>query len=82
MTVQANTRSVMTTGNWFITIFLTLIVPIGFIMLFFWVMNPSTNENKANYAKAVLMLYGMLFTVYLSYIIIFGMAIFQGMSNM
>jgi len=58
-----------------------MVVPVGLILLFIWVFNPSTNENKVNYAKAVLLFYAMLLTVYLGYIVIFGIAIFNSFSS-
>jgi uncharacterized membrane protein YqjE len=81
MKLQAHSRSVMTTQHWFLTILVTMLVPLGLIMLFIWVFNPSTNENKANYAKAVLLFYGMLLIVYLGYMVIFGIAIFNSFSS-
>ncbi len=81
MAVQTQTRSVMTTQDWFVTIFITTLFPIGLVMLFVWVFNPNTNENKVNFAKAVLLFYGLLLTIYVGYIVIFGIAIFNSMSN-
>jgi membrane protein YdbS with pleckstrin-like domain len=81
MTAAGNINSVMTTKDWFLTIVITLIFPIGFIMLLVWVFKADINQNKVNYAKAVLMLYGLLFTIYIAYMIIFGVAILSSMGN-
>ena len=81
MAVSGSSNSVMTTKDWFFTIVITLLFPVGFIMLFVWVFSSGTNQNKANFAKAVLMVYALLFTIYSAYIIIFGVAILSSMGN-
>ena len=41
-------------GNWVLTIFITAIPLVGFIMLFVWAFSAGTPVNKANWAKAML----------------------------
>jgi uncharacterized membrane protein YqjE len=81
MNAQTHDSTIMTTQDWFVTVLLTMLVPVGLVMLLIWVINPSTNTNKSNYAKAVLMIYGLLFTVYIAYMIIFGFAILNSMTS-
>jgi hypothetical protein len=45
------------TGEWFITILITNIPLIGFIMLVVWAFDKQGNPNKANWAKAKLIWY-------------------------
>jgi len=41
-------------GDWVITLLISFIPFIGFIMLFVWGFSAGTNPNKANWAKATL----------------------------
>jgi len=41
-------------GDWVITLLISFIPVIGFIMLFVWGFSADTNPNKANWAKATL----------------------------
>lgn len=45
------------TGEWFLTILITNIPLIGFIMLIVWAFDKQGNPNKANWAKAKLIWY-------------------------
>ncbi|MCU7496237.1 MAG: hypothetical protein HF314_16140 [Ignavibacteria bacterium] len=45
----------VTTGDWFLTLFITAIPLIGLIMLFVWAFGGGANENKSNWAKAMLL---------------------------
>jgi hypothetical protein len=80
MNTHTNDRKIMTIQDWFVTVLLTMLVPVGVIMLLIWVFNPDTNTNKSNYAKAVLIIYGLLFVVYIGYMVVFGLAIFNSMT--
>ncbi|MDZ7848113.1 MAG: hypothetical protein U5L96_15930 [Owenweeksia sp.] len=46
--------SIMSVGDWIITILITAIPVINIIMLFAWGFGSSTHPNKANWAKATL----------------------------
>ena len=45
---------VLTVKDWIITILITSIPLVGFIMLFVWAFGSNENPNKANWAKASL----------------------------
>ena len=45
----------MTFGEWFLTIFLSSIPLVGFILMLVWAFSGSTNLNKKNWAKANLL---------------------------
>jgi Na+/phosphate symporter len=45
---------VLTVKDWIITILITAIPLVGFIMLFVWAFGSNENPNKSNWAKASL----------------------------
>jgi len=57
--VQAS--SVMSIKEWLIVIIIASIPLIGIIMLFIWAFSDDTNVNKANWAKANLIFYAIIF---------------------
>jgi len=69
-------NQVISTGNWIVTILITAIPLVGFIMLFVWGFGSNTIASKANWAKAMLIWY--LISIVLGTIILFafGAAIF------
>ena len=79
---QGQSKSVVSIQEWVITLIIAAIPIIGFIMLFVWGFGSSTNENKANFAKAALIVYAIMIGLYLVFILIFGAALFSGMNNM
>jgi hypothetical protein len=77
---QANTQP-LSTKDWLITLIVTAIPVIGFIMLFVWGFSGGTNVNKANWAKAALLLMAILIGLSVLFSLIFGagmLAIFNG----
>lgn len=67
------TAPVMSLGEWALTIFITFIPILGFIMLIYWSVSSTTNPNKQNWAKAMLIIYFIVLLLYL----IFGVALFN-----
>ena len=63
------------TGEWVLTFLITSIPVIGFIMLFVWAFGSSTNESKANWAKAVLLWLTIITGIYIVIGVIFGVAL-------
>ena len=54
---NVNLAPVMTMGDWVLSIILTCIPLVGLIMLIVWAFGGSdTNENKKNWAKAMLII--------------------------
>jgi heme/copper-type cytochrome/quinol oxidase subunit 2 len=47
-------NSVMSVGDWVITMLIVAIPLVGIVMLFIWAFGDNTNQNKANFAKAYL----------------------------
>jgi hypothetical protein len=81
MEVQSGTKSVVSTKDWVITLIITAIPLVGFIMLFVWGFGSGTNENKANFAKAALIMYAIVIGLYLLFFMVFGAALLSGMGN-
>lgn len=46
--------NVLSTKDWVITLLISFIPMVGFIMLFVWAFGSNENPNKANWAKAML----------------------------
>jgi hypothetical protein len=57
MEIIDQNQQAVTTKDWFITILITAIPLVGFIMLFVWAFGESTHPSKANWAKATLLWY-------------------------
>jgi len=71
--IEDNNREV-TVGDWVITIFITAIPIIGFIMLFVWAFGGGTNVNKANWAKATLIWFVIVVGLYILFFAFLGLA--------
>jgi membrane protein YdbS with pleckstrin-like domain len=72
---QVNTQP-MSTKDWLITLIIAAIPFIGFIMLFVWGFSGGTNVNKANWAKAALLLMAILIALSILISLIFGVGLF------
>ncbi|MGG1514199.1 hypothetical protein ABE504_02220 [Paenibacillus oryzisoli] len=64
-------EQVMTVKNWLITSLIMCIPLVNIIMLFVWAFGDGTNKNKANYAKAGLLLMLIVLVLYAVIAIIF-----------
>ncbi|MDD3404344.1 MAG: hypothetical protein PHQ72_13500 [Hespellia sp.] len=66
----------MKLGDWLVTLLLLMIPCVNIIMMFVWAFGDKTgNLNRKNYAKAMLILLGILLVIYLFVIIIMAIAI-------
>lgn len=66
----------LSTKDWLITLIIAAIPFIGFIMLFVWGFSGGTNVNKANWAKAALLLMAIVIAVSILISLIFGVGLF------
>tara|TARA_R110002124_G_scaffold286776_2_gene468668 strand:+ start:9750 stop:10001 length:252 start_codon:yes stop_codon:yes gene_type:complete len=64
------TAPVMSMKDWVVTLLISLIPVVGFVMLFVWGFSDSANPNKKNWARAALI---MLAVTTVLYFIIFGL---------
>lgn len=71
----------MSVGDWVITLIITSLPLVGFIMLFVWGFGSGTNENKANYAKAALIIMVIGFILTGIFFTMFSAAIFSSMNE-
>ncbi len=51
------------TGDWIVNILLASIPIVNIFLLFYWAFNYNTNRNKANWAKALLIIYAAIICV-------------------
>jgi len=65
----------VTTGNWVLTLLITLIPVVNIIMLFVWAFGGGTQPSKANWAKASLIWLAIFIVIYLLIFVIFGAAL-------
>jgi hypothetical protein len=75
--------AVMSTKDWIITILISAIPLVGFVMLFIWAFGSGENPNKANWAKATLIwfLIGCVLFMILWFTIIASVIAAGGMMN-
>lgn len=73
-------KSVMTFGDWIVTLILGMIPCVGFIMLLVWAFG-NGNENRKNYARALLIIQIVLAVLSVICVAVFGAAIFAGLSS-
>ncbi|EOZ92322.1 hypothetical protein A33Q_4415 [Indibacter alkaliphilus LW1] len=66
------------TGDWFITILITNIPLIGFIMLIVWAFDKEGNPSKANWAKAKLIWYLVGLGVVILFFMLLGFGFVSG----
>ncbi len=64
----------MSIKDWFITVLITAIPIVGFIMLFVWGFGGNVNLNKQNWAKATLLMIVVVFALYLVMLMTVGAA--------
>ncbi len=70
------------TTDWLITILLVSIPVVNIIMLIIWAFSDSTNPNKSNFSKAALIWIVIWAVLYFLFFVLFGVAMFSGMSQM
>ncbi len=64
----------MKTSEWVVTFLITAIPLVGLIMLFVWGFGSGANPNKANWAKAALLIYAIMIVLYILLFVILGVA--------
>ena len=63
---------ILSTKEWAITIFLSSLPIIGFILLLVWAFSDDTNINKKNWAKGSLLLLLIGLIIFFMFIFFFG----------
>jgi len=75
---QPNYQPVISVGDWIITLIVTSIPVIGFIMLIVWAVDTSTPKSKSNYAKAALIVYAIVIVFSFLLVSVIGFGILTG----
>ncbi len=65
-------------GDWVITVLIKRLPFIGFIMLIVWAVDKDTDPNKANWAKAELIVKLIVFILIAIFVSIIGLGFFTG----
>jgi heme/copper-type cytochrome/quinol oxidase subunit 2 len=78
---QPNQQETMSVKDWLITLVITCIPLVGFIMLFVWAFSDSGPVARRNWAKAGLILAAILIVVYILIAILFGAAFIAAASG-
>lgn len=73
-------QSPMSMGDWVLTILALCIPCAGIVLYFVWAFGKTGNINRRNYCRAALIITGILFVIYIIFIIIFGLAAFSSIS--
>ncbi len=68
------------TGEWIVTMLITMIPIVGFIMLFVWAFGGNANPSKANFAKAALIFTVIVFVLYVLIALMFGASMLAGLN--
>jgi hypothetical protein len=71
----------VTLGDWIISVIITKIPLIGFIMLIVWAVDKNTESNKANWAKAELIVKLIGFLIVILFIAIIGIGFFTNFAD-
>jgi hypothetical protein len=77
--MENRTAPVLSLGDWIITFIILAIPLVNIIMLFVWGFSSNTNPNKANFAKATLIIYLIAFVCFFLF---GGLAFFSAMRGM
>lgn len=73
--VQEQTAPVLSLKDWVITLLISAIPVVGFVMLLVWAFSDSTNPNKKNWSRAALIFVAAMFVLYIVFAFLFMGAI-------
>ncbi|PIT13684.1 hypothetical protein BGI33_09460 [Snodgrassella alvi] len=71
-TSSGNTSSVMSIGDWLITLFIFCIPLVNLIMMLVWAFGGNSNPNRANFCKAYLILMVIGIILWFALMAVFG----------
>lgn len=79
--IDEKNNKAIPTSEWFVTIFITAIPIVGFVMLFVWAFGSNAHPSKANWAKATLLWLAAGIVIYGFIALIFGAAILANLGS-
>ncbi len=71
----------ITTGSWLVTIILSTIPVVNLVALLYWAFSKSTDPNKANWSRAMLILILISIILFIAVAAISGISIFGLLSE-
>ena len=69
---ENNNQVVMSVKDWIVTLLLTAIPLVGFVLLFVWAFGNDGNQTRQNWAKAYLIMAAIMLALFLVFFTIFG----------
>lgn len=75
-----NDESVMTMGDWILTLIVGFIPCVGFILYLVWAFSRTGNVNRRNYCRASLIVGAVVIAIYVILVLVFGAAILSAYS--
>lgn len=78
---QGEDTSPMSMGDWILTILAAMIPCVGIILYFVWAFSKTTNVNRRNFCRAELIIMGIVFAIYLIFVVLFGTMIFGAVGS-
>ena len=76
--VEGATAQVMSLKDWVISLIISVIPVVGFVMLLVWSFSDSVNPNKKNWSRAMLIMYVIGIALYVLFVVLFMGAIMSG----
>jgi len=73
MEVAAVQHKPVSTGDWIVTLIISMIPLVNLVMLLVWAFGSNTNPSKANWAKAYLAFIAILIVLYTVLFFVIGM---------
>jgi len=64
----------VSTGDWILTLIISMIPLVNIVMLLVWAFGSNTNPSKANWAKAYLAFIAFFIVLYVLLIVVIGMS--------
>lgn len=73
MEVAATQQKPVSTGDWILTMIISMIPLVNIVMLLVWAFGSNTNPSKANWAKAYLAFIAFFIVLYMLLFVFIGM---------
>jgi len=71
-TIESSNQKPMSVKDWLITLLLMAIPVVGIVLLFVYAFGNNENVNKQNWAKAQLIMIGIVLALVIFFLLLFG----------